>query len=134
MGERVQQLWVHIQSGPDSLLNYLAVAAVMFTLGVIAMITRRNAIGLLMGVELILNSASLNFVAFSRFTAGKMTDAAGNAITVGGAAIGALDGQVFSLFIIVLAAAEAAIALALVLAIFKSRHTINVDQVADLRG
>lgn len=131
--ERLDALWLHVQSGPDSLVNYLAVAAVMFTLGVIAMITRRNAIGLLMGVELILNAASLNFIAFNRFTAGPWLGADGSPLSSGGVTLGAVDGQVFSLFIIVLAAAEAAIALALVLAIFKSRHTIDLDQVQDLK-
>lgn len=134
MPARLDALWSQIVNGPDGLVNYLAVAAVMFTLGVIAMITRRNAIGLLMGVELILNAAGLNFVAFSRFTAGPWQAPAAEGVGAGGLAVGAVDGQVFALFIIVLAAAEAAIALALVLAIFKRRHTIDVAQVADLRG
>ena len=127
----IDALWTQIESGPDSLVNYLAVAAVMFTLGVLAMITRRNAIGLLMGVELILNAASLNFVAFSRFRAPVWLEV--GTVEGGMVKVGSIDGQVFGLFIIVLAAAEAAIALALVLAIFKSRHTIDLDQVQDLK-
>ena len=129
----IASLWTHVQSGPSELVNYLAIAAILFVLGVIAMMTRRNAIGLLMGVELILNAASLNFVAFSRFTSSPWLDESGNPLMSGGVPIGAIDGQLFALFIIVLAAAEAAIALALVLAIFKNRHTIDLDELQDLK-
>ena len=80
------------------------------------MISRRNAVGILMGVELILNAAGLNFVAFARFGHGNH-----------------LDGQVFTLFIIVLAAAEAAIALALVLAVFQTHRTIELDEVDEMQ-
>jgi len=105
-----------IVSGPDSLMNYLVISTILFGLGVFAMASRRNAIGILMGVELILNAAGLNFVAFSRFT---------NHQT---------DGQVFTLFIIVLAAAEAVIALAMVMCIFKAHRTIDLDAVHDMSG
>ncbi len=97
--------------------NYLAISAILFALGIFAIVTRRNAVAILMGVELILNAAALNFVVFTRF----------------GAAAGAIDGQVFALFVIVLAAAEAAVALALVLAVFQTRATINLDQMTDLK-
>jgi len=95
---------------------YLAVAAVLFVCGVACMATKRNAIGVLMGVALILNAATLNFVAFSRFTP-----------------LG-LDGQVMALFVIVLAAAEAAVALAIVLNFYNNHMTIDVDRANELKG
>ena len=95
--------------------HYLVVASALFVLGLLTVTTRRNAVAILMGVELILNAASLNFVAFSRF------------------AHGGLAGQVFSLFIILLAAAEAAIALAIVLAIFRSFRSVDVFRTTTLR-
>lgn len=101
--------------GPNDLFNYLLVAAILFCAGIFAMITRRNAVGILMGVELILNAAGLNFAAFSRFNGP------------------AMDGQVFTLFIIVLAAAEAAVALALVLAVFQTHRDIELDNVDEMR-
>ncbi|HYF49802.1 MAG TPA: NADH-quinone oxidoreductase subunit NuoK [Planctomycetota bacterium] len=105
-----------IADGPDALINYLVVAAILFACGVFALISRRNAVGILIGVELILNAAALNFIAFSRF--GHHTQNGAH-----------LDGQVFTLFIIVLAAAEAAVALALVLAVYQAHRTIALDSV-----
>jgi len=101
--------------GPNNLFNYLLLSAILFALGIFAMIARRNAVGILMGVELILNASGINFVAFSRFNGHQ------------------LEGQVFTLFIIVLAAAEAAVALALVLAVFQTHRSIELDQVDDMR-
>ena len=95
---------------------YLLVGAVLFVSGVICMATKRNGIGVLMGVELVLNGANLNFVAFSHFTP-----------------LG-LDGQIMSLFVIVLAAAEAAIALAIALNFYNNHLTIDVDRANELRG
>jgi NADH-quinone oxidoreductase subunit K len=97
------------------LTHVLLVSAVLFMLGVYAIMTRRNAIMVLMGIELILNAAGLNFVAFGRY------------------ATGTLDGQVITLFVIVLAAAEAAIALAIVLNIYQNVHTVNVDEIDRLK-
>jgi NADH-quinone oxidoreductase subunit K len=97
------------------LTHYLVVAAALFTAGLITVATRRNAVAILMGVELILNAASLNFVAFSRFVHGGIT------------------GQVFSLFIILLAAAEACIALAIVLSIFRNFKNVDVLRTTTLR-
>ena len=96
--------------------GYLAVAAVLFVCGVICMATKRNGIGVLMGVELVLNGANLNFIAFARYTA-----------------LG-LDGQVIALFVIVLAAAEAAIALAIALNFYNNHLTIDVDRADELKG
>lgn len=101
--------------GPDHLYTYLALGALLFACGVFTLVSRRNAVGLLMGVELILNAAGVNFAAFSRFNGHQ------------------LDGQVFVLFIIVLAAAEAAVALALVLAVFQTRRAIEMDEMTTLK-
>jgi NADH-quinone oxidoreductase subunit K len=106
---------VDLLAGPNSLTNFLILGGVLFACGIFAMISRRNAIGILMGVELILNAAGLNFVAFARFGPHK------------------LDGQLFTLFIIVLAAAEAAVALALVLAVFQTHRTIALDEVDEMQ-
>jgi NADH-quinone oxidoreductase subunit K len=97
------------------LAHFLIVSAVLFSFGLYAIVTRKNAILVLMGVELVLNAANLNLVAFSRY--------------------GALnfDGQVASIFVIILAASEAAIAMAIVLNIFHRFHTINVDEVSSLK-
>jgi NADH-quinone oxidoreductase subunit K len=100
----------------SDLNQYLFIAAVLFVCGVVCMATKRNAIGVLMGVELVLNGANLNFVAFARYTA-----------------LG-LDGQVMSLFVIVLAAAEAAIALAIALSFYNNHQTIDVDRGDELHG
>ncbi|MCH7989940.1 MAG: NADH-quinone oxidoreductase subunit NuoK [Planctomycetes bacterium] len=96
--------------------GYLLVGAVLFVSGLVCMATKRNAIGVLMGVELVLNGANINFVAFSKFTA-----------------LG-LDGQVISLFVIVLAAAEAAVALAIALNFYNNHQTIDVDRGDELHG
>jgi NADH-quinone oxidoreductase subunit K len=92
---------------------FLVVGALLFCFGLLTVATRRNAVGVLMGVELILNGANINFAAFSHF------------------GTGGLNGQVFALFVIVLAAAEAAVGLAIVLAIFQTFKTIDV-RYADL--
>lgn len=96
--------------------HYLIVSLVLFALGLYCVLTRRNAIGILMGVELILNSANLNYLAFSRFSSGHY------------------DGQVFAIFVIMLAAAEAAIGLAIVLGMYQTFHTIDVEAAETLRG
>ncbi|RMF06416.1 MAG: NADH-quinone oxidoreductase subunit NuoK [Candidatus Neomarinimicrobiota bacterium] len=98
-----------------SLSIYLLVAAILFGLGVYAIMTRRNAIAILMGVELVLNAANLNFVAFARF--GGMNS----------------SGHVFALFVIVLAAAEAAVALAIIINLYHNLHTINVEEASTLK-
>ena len=96
--------------------HLLTVSAFVFACGVICVTTRRNAVGVLMGVELILNSANINFVAFSRY------------------GIGDISGHVFSIFVIVLAAAEAAIALAIVLAIYARHRSIDLGDATTLKG
>ena len=99
----------------DSLINYLFVSTILFSLGLFGVITRRNGIAVLMGVELILNAANLNFLAFARFGGMNMT------------------GHVYALFVIVLAAAEAAVALAIIINIFNNYKTINIDEVSGLK-
>ena len=96
-----------------TLSHYLAVAALLFALGLFTVLTRRNAVAVLMGVELMLNGANINLVAFNKFL------------------VGGLTGQTFALFVIVLAAAEAAVGLAIVLAVFQTFKTIDV-RYADL--
>jgi len=98
-----------------SLTHFLIISVALFSLGIYGVITRKNAVMVLMGIELILNSANINFIAFARF---------GNF---------GLQGQIIALFIIVLAAAEAAIALAIVLNIYKNLSNINVDEIDSLR-
>ena len=101
----------------DSLQSYLIIAAILFSMGIYGVITRKNAVAILMGIELILNSANINFIAFNRF---------------GG--IANLDGHVFSIFVIVLAAAEAAVALAIVINLFKNVGSVDVDNADLLKG
>ena len=101
----------------DSLQIYLCVAAILLNLGVFAVITRKNAVAILMGIELILNSANINFIAFNRF---------GN--------FEVLDGHIFSIFVIVLAAAEAAVALAIIINLFKNIGTVKVNEATELKG
>ena len=105
---------------PLTVSHYLAVGAVLFVAGVICMATKRNALGVLMGIELVLNGANLNFVAFgSKFL---------RRDTLG------LDGELIALFVIVLAAAEAAVALAIALNFYNNHTTIDVDKADDLKG
>ncbi len=97
------------------LTDYLVVAAVLFALGLFCVLTRRNAVALLMGVELILNAANINFVAFNHYMGGVLT------------------GQVFAAFVIVLAAAEAAVGLAIVMSIYQNLKSIDVTEADTLR-
>ena len=106
--------------------HFLIVGAVLFALGMVTVVTRRNAVGILMGVELILNAANVNFIAFNHYVA------AGTRL-VNGVQLPALAGQVFSIFVIVLAAAEAAVGLAIVLAIYQTFKTIDVAETDLLR-
>jgi NADH-quinone oxidoreductase subunit K len=105
---------------PVGLTHYLVVGAVLFVCGVVCMAVKRNAVGILIGIELVLNGANLNFVAFS--------SPVGNTPGLG------LDGQWFALFVIVLAAAEAAVALAIAMSFYRSFATVDVDQGDELKG
>jgi NADH-quinone oxidoreductase subunit K len=97
------------------LTHFLVVSAILFGLGIYAISTRRNAIMVLMGVELVLNAANINFIAFSRYSAANF------------------DGQAAAIFVIILAAAEAAVALAIVLNIYHRFQTVDIDEVSHLK-
>ncbi len=98
------------------LQHYLVLAAFIFCTGMLVMILKRNAIGMLIGVELLLNAVNLNLVAFSRYQ------------------VGGIDGQVVALFVVVLAAAEAAIAVAIFVNLYNNFATIDVDRADEMRG
>lgn len=96
--------------------HYLVLAGLVFCLGLLTIIIKRNAVGILIGVELMLNSANINLVAFSRYRGGE------------------LDGQIVALFVIVLAAAEAAVAIAIFMNFYNNCATIDVDQADLMQG
>ncbi len=98
------------------LIHFLIVGAILFALGLMAILSKRNMIMVLMGVELILNSANINFIAFSRFT--ELS----------------LDGQMIGLFVIIIAAAEAAVALAIALNVYNRFKSINLDDISLMKG
>jgi len=97
------------------LTHYLVLAAILFSLGIFGIITRKNAVMVLMGLELVLNSANINFIAFAKF---------------GGLNI---QGHVAAIFVIILAAAEVAVALAIVLNIYQNYRHVNVDEIDKLK-
>ena len=100
-----------------TLQHYLIIGALLFVCGALCMATKRNAIGVLIGVELVLNGANINLVAFARYN---------EAFEI--------EGMVFALFVIVMAAAEAAIALAIVLNFYNNHLTVDVDTAEELKG
>ncbi|HJT29150.1 MAG TPA: NADH-quinone oxidoreductase subunit NuoK [Pyrinomonadaceae bacterium] len=100
---------------PD-LSKFLVIGALLFIIGVAGVLTRRNIIVIFMSIELILNAANLNFIAFSRYLS-----AMGN--------VNAVAGQIFAVFVIVVAAAEAAIGLGIVIALYRNKETIWVDEI-----
>ena len=97
--------------------HFLVAALLLFALGLIAVLSRRNAIGILMGVELMLNAVNVAFVTFDRVYGPQV-----------------LAGQVFAIFVITVAAAEAVVGLALILAVYRSRATVAVDELNELKG
>lgn len=108
---------------PVGVSHFMAVGAVMFVAGVVCMASKRNALGVLMGIELVLNGANINFVALSS----PLLSASGKS------GLG-LDGQFIALFVIVLAAAEAAVALAITLNFYNNHSTVDVDRADELKG
>lgn len=96
---------------------FLVLSAFLFVCGVVCIATKRNAIGILMGVELVLNAANVNFIAFARFNP-----------------VFRMEGEVFALMVIVLAAAEAAVALAIILNFYNNHATVDVDKANELKG
>jgi NADH-quinone oxidoreductase subunit K len=114
---------MNLLTEPIGVSHYLVVGAIMFVSGAVCMTTKRNALGILMGIELVLNGANVNFVAFSSdFLQSNPRAALG------------LDGQLIALFVIVLAAAEAAVALAIALNFYNNHSTIDVDRADELKG
>jgi NADH:ubiquinone oxidoreductase subunit K len=101
----------------NSLTTYLFIAAALFVIGIFGLLQRRSLIGMLIAIELMLNGASVNFMAFNRFLAPDP-----------------IIGQVYTLFIMGIAAAETAIALSIIIAVFRRIHSINIEQARDLRG
>jgi NADH-quinone oxidoreductase subunit K len=97
------------------LSHYLVLSAALFTLGVIGVFVRRNAIVIFMCIELMLNAVNLAFIAFSRY-------------------LQALDGQVFVFFVMTVAAAEVAVGLAIIVVVFRSRQTVRIDEINLLKG
>ena len=98
-----------------SLSSYLVLAAAVFSIGLFGVLTRRNAVGILLGIELMLNAVNINFVAFARYN-------------------GDLIGLIFTLFTISITVAEVAVGLAIVIAIFRVRRTVEADRLDLLRG
>jgi NADH:ubiquinone oxidoreductase subunit K len=101
----------------NSLNTYLIISALLFSLGLLGVLQRRNLIGVLISVELMLNAANLNFMAFNRFLAPEP-----------------YVGQIIALFIMGLAAAEAAIGLSIIMALFRKMHSINIERAQKLKG
>lgn len=99
------------------LYPYLLLGALLFVCGIVCMATKRNAIGVLIGVELVLNGANVNFVAFSKYNPAFE-----------------IEGMIFALFVIVMAAGEAAVALAIVLNYYNNHTTVDVDSADELKG
>ena len=94
---------------------YIVLSAILFTIGVVGVLTRRNSLIIFMSIELMLNAANLAFVAFS-------------------SVVKSFSGQIFVFFVIAVAAAEVAVGLALIVEIFKSKRSIDVDQMSSLKG
>ena len=94
---------------------YVALSAILFTIGALGVLIRRNAIIIFMSIELMLNAANLLFVAFSRV-------------------FKILDGQIFVFFVMTVAAAEVAVGLALIVAVYRSKHSISIDEISSLKG
>jgi NADH-quinone oxidoreductase subunit K len=100
----------------NTLMPYLIIGAIVFTLGIFTILYKKNAVGILMGVELVLNSVNINFIAFAKF------------VDRG------ISGQVIAIFIIILAAAEAAIALAIILNIYRNKTTVDVTELNEMKN
>jgi NADH:ubiquinone oxidoreductase subunit K len=100
--------------------HFLTVGALLFALGLAIALSKRNAIGVLMGVELMLNAVNLTLLAFSRFDAGD--------------SVRPIAGQSFVVFVVTVAAAEAAVALALAVSVYRNRETVDVDKINLLRS
>jgi NADH:ubiquinone oxidoreductase subunit K len=105
-----------LAENPPGLIHWLVVSALLFSIGIYGLLTRRNALGALMSVELILNSGALNFVVFNKFVAPA-----------------AVDGKIMALFVIALAAAEVIVAMAIFVMLYRERKTVDLTQMDALR-
>jgi NADH-quinone oxidoreductase subunit K/NAD(P)H-quinone oxidoreductase subunit 4L len=101
----------------NSLSTYLIISALLFSMGLLGILQRRNLVGMLIAVELLLNAANINFMAFNRFLTPDP-----------------VVGQVIALFVMGLAAAEAAIGLSIILALYRKRHSIDIERTQRLKG
>ena len=110
-------MWPDLLLAAVRLEHVLVLGAILFAIGLYLALSKRNAIGVLMGVELMLNAVNVTLLAFSRFVVSPRP----------------LDGQVFAIFVITVAAGEAAVALALAVAIYRHRETVNIDEIDLLR-
>ena len=117
VGLGVMGLHSYFQKKMIPLESYMIVSSAVFCLGLYNVMTRRNAVAILMGIELILNAANINFIAFNRF----------NGLPI-------LDGHIMSVFVIVLAAAEAAVALAIIINLYRNIGSVDVDDARTLKG
>jgi len=120
MNRTLGEITGFVSTYPTGLPIYLIVAAMLFVLGIMACMLRRNAIGILIGIELILNAAILNFMAFWRFRGGLDTDPT-------------MSGPMFGVFAIVLAACEAAVALAILLNLYFNFGSVEVDKIHQMK-
>jgi len=113
---------MNLLTEPVGVSHFMVVGALLFVCGAVCMATKRNALGVLMGIELVLNGANLNFVAFgSKFLRSDTANSIG------------LDGHLIAVFVIVLAAAEAAVALAITLNFYNNHATVDVDRADELK-
>ncbi len=115
-------LFASLLTEPVGVSHYMMVGAVMFVCGAVCMATKRNILGVLMGIELVLNGANINFIAFGSPYLRSDANQLG------------LDGQLIALFVIVLAAAEAAVALAIALNFYNQHNSIDIDRADELQG
>jgi NADH:ubiquinone oxidoreductase subunit K len=122
MLESLGNLLTGLLTEPPGAAHFMLVGAVMFVCGAMCMALKRNALGVLMGIELVLNGANLNFIAFGSRVLGAREGSLG------------IDGPLIALFVIVLAAAEAAVALAIALNFYNNHDSIDVDRADQLQG
>jgi NADH:ubiquinone oxidoreductase subunit K len=112
VGDWIEDIWHWFFDGV-TLEHYLTLSAILFGIGLWIALAKRNAVIILMGIELMLNAANLSLIAFNRFVEGP----------------GRVSGQVFVVFVITVAAAEAAVALALAVNVYRSRSTVHIDEI-----
>ena len=98
-----------------TLAHYLTLSFILFTIGIVGVLVRRNLLTVLMSIELILNAVNLNLIAFSR-------------------QLGDLNGQLFAIFVITVAAGEAAIGLAIIISLYRLKNTVNLDDASEMKG